>query len=164
MTTPTPIAPAAERLGPLLAQVKRLAREYRALTGRPLGVTGEVAEYEAARLLGLALAEVREPGYDAVRCENGRAVRLQIKARCLDEGGLRAGRMGRIDKTKPWDAVLLVLLDSHLDVTAIYEADRAAVMAALEQPGSVARNTRGALAVGHFIRIARRVWPESTPP
>jgi hypothetical protein len=62
------------RLVELLGDVKHLAREYRELTGRLLGVTGEVAEYEAARLLGVELAPVRQAGYDAwaasrrVRC------------------------------------------------------------------------------------------------
>lgn len=40
--------PTADRVLELLAQAKQLAREYRALTGKPLGVTGEVAEYEVA--------------------------------------------------------------------------------------------------------------------
>lgn len=29
----------------VLGEAKRLAQEYRALTGKPLGITGEVAEY-----------------------------------------------------------------------------------------------------------------------
>jgi hypothetical protein len=47
------------------AQVKELAKRYFALTGRPLSVTSEIAEYEASRLLGLELAPVRQPGWDA---------------------------------------------------------------------------------------------------
>jgi hypothetical protein len=51
------------RLQELLATVKDLAREYYELTkGRSLGVTGEVAEYEAARLLAVRLAPVRQAG------------------------------------------------------------------------------------------------------
>jgi hypothetical protein len=37
----------------ILARVKPLAAEYYRLTGKPLGVTGEVAEYVAAETLGL---------------------------------------------------------------------------------------------------------------
>ena len=51
----------------LLKEAKELAREYYGLTGKPLGVTGEVAEYEAARLLGLELTPARQAGYDAHR-------------------------------------------------------------------------------------------------
>lgn len=34
----------------ILRDAKVLARRYYHLTGKPLGVTGEVAEYEAARI------------------------------------------------------------------------------------------------------------------
>ncbi len=49
----------------ILARAKQAAVDYYRLTGKPLGITGEVGEYEAARLLGLALADARAPGYDA---------------------------------------------------------------------------------------------------
>ena len=42
---------ASERAFEILRQAKRLAQEYYWVTGKPLGVTGEVAEYECARLL-----------------------------------------------------------------------------------------------------------------
>lgn len=73
-----------DRVLELLAQAKQLAREYRALTGKPLGVTGEVAEFEAARLLGLELTPARHAGYDAIRPADG--CRLQIKGRCVPPG------------------------------------------------------------------------------
>jgi hypothetical protein len=57
----------AEQLFELLGSVKPLAARYYRLTGRPLGITGEVAEYEAARLLGVELSPVRQSGYDATR-------------------------------------------------------------------------------------------------
>ncbi len=56
-------------IGKLITQVKAIAKEYRELTGRPLGITGEVAEYEAARLLNLELSKVRNAGYDATRSD-----------------------------------------------------------------------------------------------
>jgi hypothetical protein len=61
------LAAAEERLLELLGEAKQLAREYYELTAKPLGITGEVAEYEAARLLGVELAPARTAGYDAVR-------------------------------------------------------------------------------------------------
>lgn len=145
-------------VGDLIATAKQLARQYRALTGRPIGCTGEIAEYEAARLLGLELAAVRQAGYDAIR-RNGNAVeRLQIKGRCIlnDKPGQR---LGRIDLSKEWNGVLLVLLDPDLEPTAIFEADRADIEAALLAPGSKARNEHGALAVSKFKAIGRKVWP-----
>ncbi|WP_165678973.1 MULTISPECIES: hypothetical protein [Pseudomonadaceae] len=37
----------------LLGQAKILIQRYGALTNKPLGITGEVAEFEATRLLSL---------------------------------------------------------------------------------------------------------------
>jgi hypothetical protein len=54
-----------ERVLEILAEAKKLARESWGLTGKPLGVTAEVAEYEAARLLGVSLQPARQAGYDA---------------------------------------------------------------------------------------------------
>src|SRR5258705_153650 len=67
----------------VLRKAKLLAQRYRALTGKPLGITGEVAEYEAARLLRLKLTPARNAGFDATECKNGSVRRLQIKGRCL---------------------------------------------------------------------------------
>ena len=53
----------AWRVREILAAVKPLAAEYYQLTGKPLGVTGEVAEYVAAEILGLELVPPRTRGY-----------------------------------------------------------------------------------------------------
>jgi hypothetical protein len=143
----------------ILRQVKGLAHQYRALTGKPLGVTGEVAEYEAARLLGLELTAARHEGYDAVERTNGVTRRLQIKGRCLQPRSKPGQRLGRIDARKEWDAVLMVLLDANLEAVAIYEADRGAVLEALSAPGSRARNERGALGINKLKAIGRLRWP-----
>ena len=140
---------------------KRLAQEYRRLTGKPLGITGEVAEYEAARLLGVELAVARQAGYDALERKNGDVRKLQIKGRCLLEGAKRGQQIGSIRTHHEWDAVLLVLLDHNLDAVAIYEADRCAIVTELTAPGSRARNERGALSVERFRRIATQRWPQT---
>ena len=56
----------AARVREILAEVKRLAVEYYRLTGKPLGVTGEVAEYVAAETLNLNLAPHERPAM--MRC------------------------------------------------------------------------------------------------
>ena len=43
----------------ILKEVKPLAVEYHDVTGKPLGVTGEISEFEAARLLDLELLAAR---------------------------------------------------------------------------------------------------------
>ena len=146
----------------VLREAKQLARRYHELTGKPLGVTGEVAEYEAHRILGVELTEARNAGYDATERTSGGTIRhLQIKGRCMLPNCKPGQRIGRIDATKNWDAVLLVLLDENFDATAIYEAPRAEVLEALAEPGSRARNERGALAVSKFKAIGKLRWPRA---
>jgi hypothetical protein len=55
------------RVKEILTAVKSLASEYYQLTKKPLGVTGEIAEFIVAEKLGLELVAAREPGYDAIR-------------------------------------------------------------------------------------------------
>ncbi|KAA3653336.1 MAG: hypothetical protein DWQ11_08350 [Proteobacteria bacterium] len=145
----------------VLAEAKKLAQQYRALTGKPLGITGEVAEYEAARILGVELTPARQAGYDAIEIREGQPFRLQIKGRCVLKGSKPGQRMGSIDIQKEFDAVLLVLLDGDLEATAIYEAPRQAVVSALTAPGSKSRNERGALGVAKFKSIGTVRWLRS---
>lgn len=144
------------RVREILAAVKPLAAEYYQLTRKPLGVTGEVAEYVAAEILGLTLAPARTTGYDALRG----AERIQIKGRAYGEDAKPGQRISRIKVDAPCDTVLLVLLDNAtLELREMWEAPFAAVAARLPCPGSKAR-ARGALGVTEFKRIAHRVWPE----
>jgi uncharacterized protein DUF6998 len=148
----------SDRLFDLLREVKLLAQEYYDLTKRPLGVTGEVAEYEATRLLNLELSPARQPGFDAIRKTSRKKQRLQIKGRCILPSSKRGQKVGKIDLEKPWDVVLLVLLDERYEPKQIYEADRPAITAALTAPGSKARNERGQLSVSKFKSIGRKIW------
>jgi hypothetical protein len=147
----------SDRILEVLRAAKSLAQEYRRLTGKPLGITGEVAEYEAARLLGVELT----PARTATEVRDGVVRRLQIKGRCLLPNCKPGQRVGSIDIEKEWDATLLVLLNENFDATAIYEADRPAIIAALTAPGSKARNERWALGVAKFRSIGRRRWSSS---
>ncbi|MHB1084658.1 MAG: DUF6998 domain-containing protein [Thiobacillus sp.] len=146
----------------LLADAKKLAQRYRTLTSKPLGITGEIAEYEAARILGITLSPARQVGYDATEIRNGKDFRLQIKGRCLLENSKPGQRMGAIDINKEFDAVLLVLLDNNFEATAIYEAPRDAVIAALIKPGSKSRNERGALGISKFKSIGHVRWQRTS--
>lgn len=144
----------------LLNEARSVANRYRALTDRPLGITGEVAEVMAVETLGLTMAPARQDGYDATRRRDGKDERLQIKGRCILDPSKRGGRVPSIKFKHPWDAVLLVLLDQDLELVAIYEADRRTVKRALTKPGSKSRNERGSMAVEQFKRIGTKVWPK----
>lgn len=157
MSPPNPSS--STRLKALLGEVHQLACEYYRLTGKPLGVTGEIAEYVAAELLGLELAPARTPGYDATRVANGRTERLQIKGRTFRKNAKPGQRLGAIKRNGGCDYVLLVLLDVEtLNAREIWQAAYASVEECLARPGSKARE-RGALRVSEFKRIAQRIWP-----
>lgn len=144
----------------LLSEAKAIAQRYYQLTGKPLGITGEVAEYEAARLLGLTLAEARTSGFDATASRNGVTIRFQIKGRCLGAQSSKSQRVGALKLSQEWDAALLVILGPDFEPLEIWEAPRPALEAALKKPGSRSRNERGALGVGQFKRLGVQVWPK----
>jgi len=149
------------RVREILATVKPLAAEYYRLTGKPLGVTGELAEYIAAELLGLTPVEARTAGHDAIRKTPDGPLRVQIKGRAYD--GTKPGqRLGKIKLDAACDSVILVLLNNMtLEPREIWEAPYVAVTARLQVEGSKARNERGALSVREFKRLAgaQQVWP-----
>lgn len=132
-----------------------VARRYRELTGKPLGITGEIGEVLAARLLGLELADARQSGYDAV-ASDGR--RVQVKARCVLPNAKPGQRVGSIRLAHEWDSVALILMDQDFEPLEVFEAERSAVERELNRPGSKARNERGALAVSKFKAIGALRW------
>lgn len=142
----------------ILAEVKQLAAEYYAVMERPLGVTGELAEFEVADKLGLDLAEARTAGYDATATIDGRLIRYQIKGRRIAGDYLYRGRVSKINLEQPFDRVLLVLMDKSYNAVEIWEAKRDAVERRLTEPGSKARNERGAMGIPQFKSIADKVW------
>jgi hypothetical protein len=103
----------------ILTDAKALARKYRKLTGKPLGITGEVAEFSAAQVLDLELAEARQSGYGAMRSKNGKTTKIQIKGRCIPQNAKPGGQLGSIQLDKEWDTVLLVLMDEDLEVQSM---------------------------------------------
>lgn len=144
----------------ILRDVKALAIEYYEATGKPLGITGEIAESEAAHALGLELSPARTAGFDAVRKAPGREDRIQIKGRWKPKG-MSWGRVPPISASHDFDSVMLVLMSGPYELEEIWEAPRERVIAALDRPGSKARNERRSLGVRQFIAIADRVWPPS---
>jgi len=145
-------------LADVLEDVRRLAIEYYDLTGRPLGCTGELAEYVAAKALALELSEVRSAGFDAKGMIDGIEQRIQIKGRRY--GGRKWGgqRIGKIDLRQPFDSVVLVLMDTKYQPIEMHIADKAAIERALTAPGSKARNERGALSVSKFRSLGKCIW------
>lgn len=139
----------------LIAQAKQLAADYKKTTGKTLpGVSVEIAEHDAARLLDLDLCADRSAGYDAVG-KGGK--RIQIKGRAIFDDSKSGYRIGQIKVDKPWDSIVLVLMNEDYEPFEIYEADREVILDVLGE-SSASQKKRGALSVSRFRIIADLVW------
>jgi hypothetical protein len=148
----------------LLTQVRSVASRYYQLIGKPLGITGEIAEYEAAEKLQLQLLEVRTPFVDARHVTTDGSRQFQIKGRAVSAVDRYRGRVPSIKCSGEFDAVLLVLLDrTSYETLEIWEANRVHVQERLARPGSRARNERHSLSIMQFRSIAVCVWSQDHP-
>ena len=141
----------------LMAQARKLAADYRATTGRPLaGISSEIAEYDAARLLDLDLCQDRVGGFDAVGRGARAGKRIQIKGRAIFDEKKGGQRIGQLKTEQDWDSVVLVLMDEQFEPSEIYEADREEILQVLAESSSK-RSKRGAMSVPRFKIIGRLV-------
>lgn len=142
----------------LISQARHLAAEYRRVTGRPLaGISGEIAEHDAARLLDLDLCVPKPGGYDAIGRSQRAGKRIQIKGRTIFDEGKSAPRVGQLKTEMQWDSVVLVLLDENLEPYEIYEAERAAILSAVAEANQ-RRSKRGLISVAKFKNIGCLAW------
>lgn len=144
-----------EEIEKIIGKVCPFVLKHQKEAGKPAGVTGEIAELEAARILGLKICCPRQAGYDALRVQDEKVVaRIVIKSKCLTDSGELDGGLGEIDLDKEWDSVLFVVLDEKLEAFAIYEAQRKDIKLAVTRFG----NERGALSAQQFKSISALIW------
>lgn len=147
----------------LISEARQLAAEYRRTTGSPLpGISGEIARYDAIRLLDLTAAE-NGVSYDAVGKAQRDGKRIQIKGRVIQDDNKRGLRIGQVKVEQQWDAIVLVLLDSDYQPFELYEADREDIIGSENETASagslrVRGNKRGAMTLARFKVIANLVW------
>ena len=143
----------------LIAETRRIAREYRNATGKPLGgVSGEIAQFDACKELNLEPVPVgTEGGYDAVGRGKRDGKKVQIKARTIFDEGKHGQRIGQLKLEQAWDSVVLVLLDENFEPFEMYEAERAELTEAHHENESK-RSKRGAMSVAKFKAISQLVW------
>lgn len=144
----------------LITETRRLAAEFRRSTGQSLPVSGEIARYDAARLLGLTLCDQRTGGVDALGNDQREGQRIQIKSRIMTTEKKTGARIGQLNPNGEWDTILLVIMDEDYEPTEIYEATREEVQEAMSD--SSKRNSRGALSVAKFKIISWLVWTRET--
>lgn len=143
---------AADRL---IAQARQLAAEYRRTMGKPLpGISNEIAEHDAVRLLALEAKASPDGGWDALDPRTGR--RIQIKSRTIFDETKGGERIGQLKMNQEWDAVVLVLMDENYEPYEIYQALREDLAEQLDSNSSRAR--RGAMSVARFKIIGELVW------
>lgn len=142
----------------LIDQARRLAAEYREATGKPLpGVSGEIAEYDVAHLLGFELLKDRKGGYDAIGRGRWEGKRIQIKARTIFDESKHGQRIGQLKIDQEWDSVVLVLMDEQYEPFEIYEVEREDVQEFINE-ASGNRRKRGAMSVARFKIIGHLIW------
>jgi len=140
----------------LMSEARRIAAEYRRTTGKSLGISSEIAKYDACRLLQLE-PEEGSGGFDALDTRLSPPRRIQIKGRVIFDEAKSGQRIGQLKLEKEWDAVVLVLMDENFETYEIYEAERQQVIDALP-PQDEKRSRRGAMSVARFKRLATLVW------
>lgn len=142
----------------LISEARRIAADYRRATGKPLGISAEIARHDACQFLQLEAVENPGLGYDAIGLESPRqGRRIQIKGRAIFDESKSGQRLGQLKTDQPWDSVVLVIMDENFETTEIYEAMRDEVLTELEQSSS-SRSRRGAMSVARFKHLAHQVW------
>lgn len=144
----------------LIAQARILAAEYRQTMGKPLpGISNEIAEHDAMRLLQLQPGPEGAVGYDAIDPSRNN-LRIQIKSRAVFDESKANQRLGQLNMNQEWDSVLLVIMNDQYMPTEIYEAYRDELEEAVYEANSGSRAKRGALSIGRFKHLARLVWSQ----
>lgn len=143
----------------LISEARRIAAEYRRATGKPLGISAEIARHDACTFLNLEPHE-DAVGYDALGlAEERKDLRFQIKGRAIFDEKKGGQRLGQIKLDQNWDKILLVLMNEDFKTTDIYEASREDMLDDIEDANeNSSRNKRGAMSVARFKRLAQLVW------
>ncbi|MCG7898966.1 MAG: hypothetical protein JAY99_04895 [Candidatus Thiodiazotropha lotti] len=141
----------------LISQARVLAAEYRRTMGKPLpGISNEIAEFDAIKILQLEPNNTPEGGFNAIDPERD-GKRVQIKSRTIFDESKSGQRIGQLKLDKSWDSVVLVLMDEDYEPYEIYEAEREEILEYIEESSSN-RAKRGAMSVARFKIIGRLAW------
>lgn len=142
----------------LISEARRIAAEYRRTTGKPLGISAEIARHDACTYLELKPHE-DAIGYDAIGLTGEReGLHFQIKGRAIFDEKKGGQRLGQIKVDQNWDKILLVLMNEEFETTEIYEASREDMLDDIDEAGASNRKKRGAMSVARFKRLAQLVW------
>ncbi len=142
----------------LIGEARHLAAEYRRATGQPLGISSEIAQHDACNLLNLEPVKDSNSGFDAIGRGERQGLHIQIKGRVIFDEAKKNQRIGQLKIEQDWDSIMLVLMDENYETDSIYEAERDALLEALNDQAESNRSKRGAMSVAKFKNIASLVW------
>lgn len=145
----------------LMLEARKLAAEYRRATGKPLGISNEIAIHDVIRIMGLEAVEANTSGYDAVGTGERKGRRIQIKGRTILADAKSSQRIGQIKMEQEWDSVMLILMGEDYAPVAIYEASRDVIIDAVKKSSTKRRN-RGAMSVAKFKHVGNCVWADTS--
>ncbi len=142
----------------LIAETRRIAKEYRLATGKTLPVTPEIAINDAISILELQPNDERSPGYDAIYEKNGEHLKVQIKGRAIFNDKKQGHRIGQLKTEQVWDAIILVIMNADFMPEEIYMAKRDVILDELEEKKK--SNKKGAMTLAKFKLISELLWTE----
>lgn len=146
-------------LDKLMEQTRKLAADYYQTTGQVLPVSGELARYDAARLLHVTLPMESEAGVDAIGTGPFSGQKLQIKSRVLFREDRNNYRIGEFNLAGGWQQTVIVLFNVDYQVNEIYMASRKEIEESLAEKISSNNRKRGAMSLARFKAIGQLIWP-----
>ena len=144
----------------LVSEARLLAAEYRRATGKPLGISSEIAEFDAAKILDLELCDQRDGGYDAIGLGKRKGKRIQIKGRAVFDEKKSGQRVGQLKLEQEWDSIVLVIMNEEYEPVEIFECNRKVIEESVDDNKSTKRNKRGAMSLAKFKIISDLVWTQ----
>lgn len=140
----------------LIAETRRIAKEYRLATGKTLPVTPEIAINDAISILELSPNDGNTPGYDAVLNRNDEQLKVQIKGRVIFDDKKSGHRIGQIKTEQDWDAIIVVIMNADFMPEEIYMSKRDVILDELEEKKK--NNKKGAMTLAKFKLISELLW------
>lgn len=138
----------------LMSEARRLAKDYRAATGKTLPITGEIAVNDAIRVLQMDAATEPGLGYEAIFSKNGINQRVQVKGRAIFNNKRSGHRLGQLKLEQEWDAIILLIMDEDYESREIYIANKESILDAVNN----SKNKRGSISVARFRNIGELIW------
>ena len=140
----------------LIAETRRIAKEYRLATGKTLPITPEIAINDAISILDLLPNNENIPGYDAIYARGEERLKIQIKGRTIFNEKKQGHRIGQLKIEQQWDAIILVIMNADFMPEEIYMAKRDVILHELEEKS----NKKGAMTLAKFKIISELLWTE----